>query len=82
MAANFCLIEGHSSNRCPVTVLDAEKDLSNVTLYQTPAGPGSGRCLVPARCLRETAPQQTQLNGQTVVQSGPANQMYPHSVGG
>ena len=38
--------------------------------------------LSPLVAYARTAPQQTQLNGQTVVQSGPANQMYPASAGG
>ena len=37
--------------------------------------------LSPLAAYAQTAPQQTQLNGQTVVQSGPANQMYPDSFG-
>jgi hypothetical protein len=36
----------------------------------------------PLAAHAQAAPQQSQLNGQTVVQSGPANQMYPASVGG
>ena len=38
--------------------------------------------LSPLAAYAQTAPQQTQLNGQTVVQSGPANQLYPDSFGG
>jgi hypothetical protein len=38
--------------------------------------------LSPLAAHAQTAPQQSQLNGQTVVQSGPANQMYPASTGG
>ena len=38
--------------------------------------------LCPLAAHAQTAPQQSQSNDQTVVQSGPANQMYPDSVGG
>jgi hypothetical protein len=36
----------------------------------------------PLAAHAQTASQQSQLNDQTVVQSGPANQMYPSSTGG
>ena len=38
--------------------------------------------LSPLAAYAQTAPQQTQLNGQTVVQSGGPAPMYPDSVGG
>ena len=38
--------------------------------------------LSPLAAHAQTAPQQSQSNGQTTVQSGPVSQMYPVSTGG
>ena len=38
--------------------------------------------LSPLAAYAQTAPQQTQLNGQTVVQSGGPAPMFPASAGG